>query len=618
MFTLCVAALPTAPSYSAKDILEAFAKGQRAGQKGRSDAAFDFEGEARRAHVRAHPEDRTLEEQLARVKEELHQVTTAAAGLQRENAELRLQGGTGATAAVPAQRGDLSREAADVAPCAAGWTRFAATGTREEQFAQLRSGAGPEVASMAELFSVHSCTLGAAELSPRGWAAGVTFLVQRRQGCLSHGTPSPTLSRSPDVVRRLKRLGPDELLWMLEGPELAPCTVEHVGDCAYLVQCRLGRPGRYHIAAMHLRSNYDAVNEAIKGWPPGQYDFPLGDHAFYDAATPTPRTAALTECDGTAAWPRGDRHVCNGRWVATSDRPLLAAPTMNVSHEQFPMRPLWVLRDEYAWQPYGCRLPKLDSADAVAELLASAGISDVYFYGDSQAALLFHMFTEGLKWPSGSVQTYSRQYWFSRFRTQPLNGVTLHRYTGQFGQAMYCPQPRNATRWAGTWKRCTGGAAGNNSLVISMWGLHQLSGRVPVATYAEEVGAWTRRAAAWRREGRNRHVYWLPNPTMPPSVDGFVRGHGDGKSSHGAALYNQVAREALARESVPSIDHIAIDHAYTLLQDDTAHFTAPPIFKVQPLVVLAQIRDLLRVAGNIPRQALRSRARMFAVDGVLV
>ena len=93
MFTLCVAAPPTAPSYSAKDILEAFAKGQRAGQKGRSDAAFDFEGEARRAHVRAHPEDRTLEEQLARVKEELHQVTSAAAGLQRENAELRLQVG---------------------------------------------------------------------------------------------------------------------------------------------------------------------------------------------------------------------------------------------------------------------------------------------------------------------------------------------------------------------------------------------------------------------------------------------------------------------------------------------------------------------------------------------
>ena len=383
-----------AASYSARDILQAFQKGQTA----RSDAPFDFEGEARRAHVRAHPEDRTLEEQLARVKEELHQATLAAAGLQRENAELRLQGGTGATAAVSPQRGDLSREAADVAACAAGWTRFAPTGPPEEQFAQLRSGAGLKVASMDELFSVHSCTLGAAELAPRRWAAGVTFLVQRRQGCLSHGAPSPTLSRSPDVVRRLKRLGPDELLWMLEGPELAPCTVEHLGDCAYLVQCRLGRPGRYHIAAMHLRSNYDAVNEAIKGWPPGQYDFPLGDHAFYDAPPSLVprdhRAVARAECDGTAAWPRGDRHVCNGRWVSTSASPLLAAPTQNVSHEQFPMRPLWVLRDEYAWMPYGCRLPgRLDSADAVSQLLAAAGISDVYFYGDSQAALLFHMFT---------------------------------------------------------------------------------------------------------------------------------------------------------------------------------------------------------------------------------
>ena len=191
-----------------------------------------------------------------------------------------------------------------------------------------------------------------------------------------------------------------------------------------------------------------------------------------------------------------------------------------------------------------------------------------------------------------------------------LNGVTLHRYTGQFGQAMYCPQPRNASAWG---KVCGGGAAGDNSLAINLWGLHQLSGRVPVATYAEEVGTWTRRASAWRREGRNRHVYWLPTPTMPPSVDGFVRGHGDGKNSHGAALYNEVAREALAREGLPAIDHIAIDHAYTLLQDDTAHFTAPPIFKVQPLVVLAQIRDLLRVAGKIPQHALRSRLRIPSV-----
>lgn len=76
------------------------------------------------------------------------------------------------------------------------------------------------------------------------------------------GAPRRITTSSTSLSHYVDEYGPDELVVLLEGPELLPARVRYVGGCRYVARCGpVQHAGVYHLLAMHLRSEYDALDE---------------------------------------------------------------------------------------------------------------------------------------------------------------------------------------------------------------------------------------------------------------------------------------------------------------------------------------------------------------------
>ena len=111
------------------------------------------------------------------------------------------------------------------------------------------------------------------------------FEITRLVGCRA---PRDVATSAETLSRFVRRFGPDEIEVMLEGAELLPCETSHLGACRYLARCGVVRKGgTYHLLAMHMRSQYDALDEKRPDWPPMQWDQIVGE----DTVLQLPRVA---------------------------------------------------------------------------------------------------------------------------------------------------------------------------------------------------------------------------------------------------------------------------------------------------------------------------------------
>ena len=518
----------------------------------------------RRDWLRNHPDDATTEEHLIQARAEIQQLLRANAQPAANYAEMaNMLTSSGLPVKQLLLVADMERslrtQLASQYPCGRNARSLMPLGPT---FDTMRSDLYPTInASMLHQFAVQFCQNGSV----------LHIKLTRRVNCRG----PRAISKSTTSLRQFLQLGPDEIVVMLEGAELLPCTVVHLGICTYVASCAPIPPsgGRYHLVAMHMRSNYDAVDEFWPRWPPAQFDHIVGDYAFVNLSKHG-RRPNVSDPDSIPCDERHGRLVARGRWVASIDDSLPDRPIGKVTRKGQFMRELWVPRDGYTWRPYSCTMVNV-SLTHLTTSLSMASIRHLHIVGDSHAATLFMQIMSSLNWPANSTFTNpsAKGYMHDNAVTEEVQGVQMHKNAN----------PKLASQSPAIY------GAGNHSLVLVNFGHHNAAARQSLEDFRLSVVKWTKRVLAWRAQGQNRKVFWLKGVLSPPRTDGYVRGFKDGRSVHRMKVYMDTALKLVQRAGIPSIDNFAPTEAYLMLQKDAAHYTGSPIEQFLPHVVLSQL-----------------------------
>ena len=385
---------------------------------------------SRRDYLRNHPEDATTEEKLEQAREEIKSLLAVKQPPASASSESQLPpvdmliSAADEERALSMTRGGRScagRGGAVLEPVGAQWDKVRADG-------------GPPVANISELFRVVHCRVDGRE----------RFEITRQQQCRA---PRQLTTNTSSLAIFVRDFGPDELVVLLEGPELLPCDVHYLGACTYAATCEpVTVAGGYHLSALHLRSSYDALDELLRRWPPMQFDKLVGDDFVLEL--PVSDVGAMTGYGATSGgampghgsvvggrggvgghggtggrygvgrhesmWPMCDeacgRSAANGRWVnaahvydrggevATSDLAPRVTRRGTIDRMDIPMRGSWVNTSDYMWVPRTCTLSRY-TADSVSAQLSRANVTSIHIVGDSHAATLYMQMIERLGWP---------------------------------------------------------------------------------------------------------------------------------------------------------------------------------------------------------------------------
>ena len=424
----------------------------------------------------------------------------------------------------------------------------------------------PLAANMSDLFRVEHC---------RATDAHEVFRITRLAGCRS---PVLITASERTLTAALRDFGPDEIVFMLEGPELLPCEILYHGNCSYVARCGPRRlAGEFHVAAVHLRANYDALDEMRSDWPPMQYDKLVGDDVVINLPSNEPSkdehklatAGGMLPCDETC-----DRRSAHGRWVRSGKQPQPLRRIGTVRRETT-VRARFVDAGRYTWTPYSCSLQTADwTLRNVTSCLRAVNASSLYTVGDSHAATLHMQLAQALRWPlEGKLRDM-----IHHSNGAEVDGVRLVR--------MY-DNKRNAES-PGAY------GAGDGDVLLVNFGQHTAAARTSLVAFEAKVAKWAASAVAWRNGGNRRHVFWLKGVIGIPRNDGYVRAKADGRSVHRTSAYNALAERVVKAASIPVIDNTALVQAFVLSTDDSAHYSDKAIAKWLPVVVLNQLCAALR------------------------
>ena len=118
-----------------------------------------------------------------------------------------------------------------------------------------------------------------------------------------------------------------------------------------------------------------------------------------------------------------------------------------------------------------------------------------------------------------------------------------------------------------------------------------------VAPCACQVSFYLKTVLTWQKEGKHRRVFWLRGVLGIPRIDGFVRGHRDGRSIHRTAAYNAAAERLVVAAGLPVLDNFAPTRAFVALGTDPAHYTEAPIRTWLPDILVSQLLGALAPAS---------------------
>ena len=390
------------------------------------------------------------------------------------------------------------------------------------------------------------------------------FRLSRLEGCPgSAAAPSgaeelPLAGAvSPETRADAWALGPDEVVFTLEGPELLVLQGRHVGRCVYEFPFSVTVPGVYRAFVLAARADWDAISDA-PSFPALTQDRPVGNALLVALGDPTAGAAAhaLVVARGDASHHEPCREPSPpGRWAlrAHPGGGLFQRAAALPVYDQpwfYPPRVAWHVDHlrELVHLPYRCRWPR----DAMAPAAARACLAgkNLNMRGDSQTRVLFNEFLAGALNVSRAVAKGSESP-FCLSVTPEEGGVAP--FFGCLVGDMHLEGQEVLLHSDGRHRD----AVGAPYAVVVNAGQHFVAGQqkregLSLAGYEAHLRAYAARLlreAAEMRGGDGpaafRGVVWVETLPHPLRNDGYVWGHKDGRTLHKLALLNRIAEREL-------------------------------------------------------------------------
>ena len=209
-------------------------------------------------------------------------------------------------------------------------------------------------------------------------------------------------------------LGPDELVFTLEGPEVLVLEGVHVGNCVYEFVYSVTVPGTYRAFVIASRADWDAISDE-PSFPALTLDRPVGNELFIKlgnnaASEAAARAAILNANAGDFGMPACVSASPPGRWVLreqppgglfsrTPSLPECAEPWYCTNRTAYFVSHL----HDLVFMPYRCRWPTdALSVDTARTCLQGVNIN---WRGDSQMRVLYNDFlARAMRVPRAAVK----------------------------------------------------------------------------------------------------------------------------------------------------------------------------------------------------------------------
>ena len=372
-----------------------------------------------------------------------------------------------------------------------------------------------------------------------------------------------------------ERLGPDEFIFNLEGPELhnLNLNMQYRGKCVYDLPFQVTTPGPYHLNLVWYRENYGGATEGANGWLAVHAQKPLGERCFVNLTNsedPSETDRILRHHHAQISLPPCDLRDQNysyipGRWVYkganAADIFRSNAPTYHRKidaemPDSFQLH-TWARLEDYTWLPMHCALPQLTPEQGM-RCLQNKG--QIMIEGDSHSRMVY---TAVLEWACGGAQQ-EWGGWESQCADASKRG----------------PLPKVCTRKDGLGAGHLDAVADLSIINMGQW-FCDGERRLTFNDYKTAVDRLVQKIQARDTAGR-RKVVWHETNHQPLRADSWIQAYGDQRTNVKIAVYNQYATAEMRKASVTVLPAWAISLPLFAGNPDEAH--VPTIFLIKSTV----------------------------------
>ena len=347
------------------------------------------------------------------------------------------------------------------------------------------------------------------------------------------------------------KIGPDEFVLGLEGPELHSLTLmlKYKGNCTYDMPFEVSTPGLYHLNLVWLREHYVGAQEGTVGWLEGQAYKPLGDNCFVNLSITNDHMVADSilkqhhekKNSANQLLPMCDLRCPNytyipGRWVYRKKKSSLIFHRgphpfyhRKVTNTQLHT---WIRLEDFSWLPINCALPNFSQA----QILRSLVQKKILFEGDSHMRMLYNSL---LTFSCGPQDEWSG--WESQCggncKTQNLHQVCMEK-DGTASSSAYIKRSSNVTFFNFGQHFCDG----DRHRTFQEYRLH-------VDHIISKIGKMTSREKS--------RLVWHETNMMPFRTDTWIQAFGDQRTNTKILAYNWYATKEMKKIGIPIIPAFA-------------------------------------------------------------
>ena len=344
------------------------------------------------------------------------------------------------------------------------------------------------------------------------------------------------------------------------------------------------------------------------------------------ALTSTWAQAAKGEiCDGTQG-----RDASAGRYVLAEPSDVrLPLKELAKWDTSVYIRSLWKHRrsyndSQYRWLPYRCAGTAYTTRRAAGACLEGAGVRAVHVMGDSHASLMYATLRDYYRLEAAGPKINANDYNAAmigarvsqpeRTSTQWRWRLVAHGGKGMAGDAGRVPglarsPSLSLQRCLEKIDSCVNGPGdgsgpahqsetdlGDDSVVLANFGSHTAAEQGTLEDYRRQLELWVRVWTKWRASGKNRHVFWWPQPVLV-RLDSYVQTMRDGRTPTRTFLFNAAAANLTAGAGIPTVDTLAATLAMVAREQDLTHYTDAAVTEAQPRVIFEQLCAALRATS---------------------
>lgn len=399
-------------------------------------------------------------------------------------------------------------------------------------------------------------------------------LHREREACEEEVLTRISPANYTDQVTKMF-IGPDELVFYVEGKELLAYVPKYVACGRYHASFHLLLSGAYHFKVVRLRNNFTALNEYVELYPRIHYETLVSD---------------WVELVGSKSKSASCHHIHYGAWIQKSLLPItqgnvpsntsvydsiksaesvLPIDYHNGDDRALPLRSMVPLGSEhdskgclmnadlYSYEPLtGCHWDHI-TADEASEILSQKKLA---IAGDSHMRIFGNML---LKWACGIDMPFQK----GKYTHHMIKNETGTRCMGMsisYSANYYCSA--QSFTWH-PWKI--------EDFILLNCGHHAASQEhQPVDVYKETMINFVKHANTSGSGITHKNFIWLESNPQPFRDDGFVIDNKDWRTQHRLLLYNQIANSIFFRHNYTVMYGYQSLLPFTESMCDYAHYTA--------------------------------------------